>query len=310
MRLRVTNFLTLITLAAVVAASAALLLARRPPPVEVVGLHQQHRPRRQVEERAHPLRLRRREGVQRRQAPALPRTADGHPDFSGIWQVLDDSANGDIEPHAASWGVRAGQGIIVDPADGKIPYKPEALARRQANYKNRAEDPMSRCWKPGTPRIMYIPFPFQITQSPKMIQMTFEFVHSRRDLYINDSKHLDGIDFFNGDSRARWEGDTLVVDVSNLNDDPTRPTWLDASGNYHSDALHVVERYTFNGPDMITYRATLDDSKVFARPFTIEALLYRHKEKNFRVLEYECQVFKEQLMREGKGDYLRIVTGN
>jgi hypothetical protein len=224
--------------------------------------------------------------------------------------VLDDSANGDIEPHAASWGVRAGQGIIVDPADGKIPYRPEALARRQANFKNRAEDPMSRCWKPGTPRIMYIPFPFQITQSPKMIQMTFEFVHSRRDLYVNESKHLDGIDFFNGDSRARWEGDTLVVDVSNLNDDPTRPTWLDASGNYHSDALHVVERYTFNGPDMITYRATLDDSKAYARPFTIETLLYRHKEKNFRVLEYECQVFKEQLTREGKGDYLRIVTGN
>jgi hypothetical protein len=240
----------------------------------------------------------------------LPRTADGHPDFSGVWQVLDDSANGDIEPHAASWGVRAGQGIIVDPADGKIPYKPDALARRQANYKNRAEDPMSRCWKPGTPRIMYIPFPFQITQSPKMIQMTFEFVHSRRDLYINDSKHLDGIDFFNGDSRARWEGDTLVVDVSNLNDDPTRPTWLDASGNYHSDAFHVVERYTFNGPDMITYRATLDDSKAYARPFTIETLLYRHKEKNFRVLEYECQVFKEELMKQGKGDSLRLVTGN
>jgi hypothetical protein len=224
--------------------------------------------------------------------------------------VLDDSANGDIEPHAASWGVRAGQGIIVDPADGKIPYKPDALARRQANYKNRAEDPMSRCWKPGVPRIMYIPFPFQITQTPKMIQMTFEFVHSRRDLYVNDSKHLDGIDFFNGDSRAKWEGDTLVVDVSNLNDDPTRPTWLDASGNYHSDAFHVVERYTFNGPDMITYRATLDDSKAYSRPFTIETLLYRHKEKNFRVLEYECQVFKEQLTREGKGDYLRIVTGN
>jgi hypothetical protein len=309
MRLRVTSFLTLITLAAVVAASAALLLGQAP----AAG-------RGGAAPAAAPAQAGRGAGAPAQApaqgrggapaGPALPRTADGHPDFSGVWQVLDDSANGDIEPHAASWGVRAGQGIIVDPADGKIPYKPEALARRQANYKNRAEDPMSRCWKPGTPRIMYIPFPFQITQSPKMIQMTFEFVHSRRDLYVNDSKHLDGIDFFNGDSRARWEGDTLVVDVSNLNDDPTRPTWLDASGNYHSDALHVVERYTFNGPDMITYRATLDDSKAYSRPFTIETLLYRHKEKNFRVLEYECQVFKEELMRAGKGDYLRIVTGN
>src|SRR6185436_1231696 len=141
------------------------------------------------------------------------------------------------------------------------------------------------------------------------LQMSFEFVHSARTVYLNDSTHLSGIDFFLGDSRAKWDGDTLVVDVANLKEDPDRPTWLDASGNYHSDALHVVERYTFNGPDMITYRATLDDSKVYARPFTIEALLYRHKEKNFRVLEYECQVFKEQLLKEGKGNYLRIVEG-
>ena len=310
MRLRVTSFLTLIILAAVVAASAALLLGQAPaggrggaapaaPAAAPAGRGAAAPAQAPAQGRgAAPA------------GPALPRTADGHPDFSGIWQVLDDSANGDIEPHAASWGVRAGQGIIVDPPDGKIPYKPEALAKRQANYKIRHEDPMSRCWKPGTPRIMYIPFPFQITQAPKMIQMTFEFVHSRRDLYINDSKHLEGIDFFNGDSRAKWDGDTLVVDVANIMDDPTRPTWLDASGNYHSDALHVVERFTFNGPDMITYRATLDDSKVYARPFTIETLLYRHKEKNFRVLEYECQVFKEELMKAGKGDSLRIVTGN
>ena len=293
MRLRVTNFLTLITLATVVAASAALLNGQAPAPAGRGAAP------------AAPAQARGAAPA----GPALPRTAEGKPDFSGIWEALDTSANGDIEPHAASWGVRAGQGIIVDPADGKIPYKPEARAKRQANYKIRHEDPMTRCWKPGVPRIMYIPFPFQITQSPKMIQMTFEFVHSRRDLYINDSKHLEGIDFFNGDSRAKWEGDTLVVDVANIMDDPTRPTWLDASGNYHSDAMHVVERYTFNGPDMITYRATIDDSKVLARPFTIEVLLYRHKEKNFRVLEYECQVFKEQLLKEGKGNYLRIVEG-
>lgn len=239
--------------------------------------------------------------------PALPRMADGHPDFSGVWQVLDNSLDGGIEAHSASWGVHAGQGAIVDPADGKIPYLPAAVARRQENYKNRALDPVSRCWKPGVPRITYIPFPFQITQSAKMMQMTYEFVHSSRSVYINDSTHLVGIDFFNGDSRAKWDGDTLVVDVANLNDDPERPTWLDGSGNYHSDALHVVERYTYNGPDIITYRATLDDSKVFSKPFTIEVTLYRHKEKNYRLLEYECQVFKDKLIRDGKGDYLRIV---
>ena len=233
-------------------------------------------------------------------APAIPRTADGKPDFSGIWQVLDNSTNGNVEPHAASYGVRAGQGAIVDTPDGKIPYLPAALAKRQENFKNRAQDPVAYCWKPGVPRITYIPFPFQITQTPKWIQMTYEFVHSHRNVYLNDSEHLPGIDFYLGDSRAKWDGDTLVVDVKNINDDPTRPTWFDSTGNYHSDQLHVVERYTFNGPDHIVYRATMEDPKVFSRPWTIEVLLYRHKEPNFRILEYECQVFKEKLALEGK----------
>jgi hypothetical protein len=242
--------------------------------------------------------------------PAVPRTADGKPDLSGIWQVLDNSLDGNIEPHAASYGVRAGQGAIVDPPDGKIPYLPSALAKRQENYKNRAKDPVAYCFKPGVPRITYIPFPFQITQTSKMIQITYEFVHNYRSVYLNESEHLPGIDFFNGDSRAKWDGDTLVVDVANLNDDPDHPTWFDGSGNYHSDKLHVVERWTRTGPDTMVYRATMDDPKVFSRPWTIEVLLYRHQQKNFRIMEYECQMFKEKLVREGKGNNLRIVENN
>src|SRR5262245_60580506 len=242
--------------------------------------------------------------------PAIPRTADGKPDLSGIWQVLDNSLDGNIEPHAASYGVRAGQGAIVDPPDGKIPYLPAALAKRQENYKNRAKDPVAYCFKPGVPRITYIPFPFQISQTPKMIQITYEIVHNYRSIYINGSEHLPGIDFFNGDSRAKWDGDTLVVDVTNFNDDPAHPTWFDASGNYHSDALHVVERWTRTGPDTMVYRATMEDRKVFSRPWTIEVLLYRHQEKNFRIMEYECQMFKEKLVREGKGNNLRVVENN
>jgi hypothetical protein len=240
-------------------------------------------------------------------AAAIPRTADGKPDLSGIWQVLDNSIDGNVEPHAASFGVRAGQGAIIDPPNKMIPYLPAALAKRQENYKNRAKDPVSRCFKPGVPRVTYIPFPFQITQSPKMIQITYEFVHNWRSIYINDSKHLEGIDFYFGDSRARWEGDTLVVDVTNFRDDPEIPTWFDASGNYHSDALHVVERWTRTSPDLMVYRATMEDPKVFSRPWTIEVLLYRHQEKNFRIMEYECQMFKEKLVRQGKGDLMRIV---
>ena len=238
--------------------------------------------------------------------PAIPRTADGKPDFSGIWQVLDNSTNGNVEPHAASYGVRAGQGAIVDTPDGKIPYLPAALAKRQENFKKRNQDPVAYCWKPGVPRITYIPFPFQITQTPKWIQITYEFVHSHRNVYLNDSEHLPGIDFYLGDSRAKWDGDTLVVDVKNINDDPTRPTWFDSTGNYHSDQLHVVERWTFNGPDHIVYRATMEDPKVFSRPWTIEVLLYRHKEPNFRILEYECQIFKEKLALEGKKDLVVV----
>jgi len=238
--------------------------------------------------------------------PAIPRTSDGKPDFSGIWQVLDNSVNGNVEPHAASYNVRGGQGAIVDPPNGMIPYRPEAMARRQENFKNRAKDPIAYCWKPGVPRITYIPYPFQITQSPKWMQISYEFVHSRRDIYMNDSPHLPGIDFYNGDSRAKWEGDTMVVDVTNLNDDPARPTWFDSTGNYHSDQLHVVERWTFNGPDNIVYRATMEDPKVFSRPWTLEVMLYRHKEPNFRIMEYECQVYKEKLALEGKHDLVVV----
>src|SRR5438876_10187822 len=242
--------------------------------------------------------------------PAIPRAADGKPDLSGIWQVFDNSLDGNIEPHAASYGVHGGQGAIVDPPDGRIPYLPSALARRQENYKNRARDPVAYCFKPGVPRITYIPFPFQITQTPTMIQITYEFVHNYRSVYINESEHLPGIDFYNGDSRAKWEGDTLVVDVADFNDDPDHPTWFDSTGNFHSDALHVVERWTRTGLDTMVYRATMEDRKVFSRPWTIEVLLYRHQERKFRIRDYECQMFKEKLVREGKGNNLRVVENN
>ena len=242
-------------------------------------------------------------------APAIPRMADGKPDLSGVWQVLDNSIDGNVEPHAASFGVRAGQGVIIDPPDGKIPYLPAALAKRQENYRNRAKDPVAQCFKPGIPRVTYVPFPFQITQSPKMIQMTYEFVHNWRSIYVNDSEHLKGIDFYFGDSRAKWDGDSLVVDVTDFRDDPDIPTWFDGSGNYHSDQLHVVERWTRLSNDLMDYRATMEDPKVFSRPWTIQVLLYRHQEKNFRILDYECQIFKERLVREGKGNLMKVVEG-
>ena len=229
------------------------------------------------------------------QAYKAPRTWNNQPDLQGIWQARNN-ANDSVEPHTAVLGVPAGAGVIADPADGKIPYRPEALAQRNENFKNRAQqDPVGRCWMPGVPRMTYLPFPLQIFQSKDYVLIASEFVHNYRTIFTNGTKHLDGVDFYNGDSRGRWEGDTLVVDVAGLNNQ----TWLDRSGNYHSEQLHVVERYTRTAEDVLSYEATLEDPKTFTRPWKIAMPLYLHKEPNFRLLEYECHSYMEDANRDG-----------
>jgi hypothetical protein len=230
-----------------------------------------------------------------RQTYVPPKTAAGQPDLQGIWQVLNNAAEWNLEPHAASWGVPAGLGIIVDPADSMIPYQPAALATRAANFKNReTADPLSKCYKPGVPRLTYLPFPLQIIQSPQQVTIFYEYVHNYRNIHLNRKTHLDGIDFWNGDSIGRWEGNTLVVDVANFNDQ----TWFDRAGNFHSEALHVVERYTRSDANTITYEATIEDPKVFTRPWKISLPLHLHREPNFRLLEYECHAYAEDVVRE------------
>jgi hypothetical protein len=216
---------------------------------------------------------------------AIPRTPDGKPDLSGIWQVVNTAA-WDIQDHAAQKGVPGGQGVV----DGNdIPYQSWALARKKENYEQRATlDPETRCYLPGVPRITYMPFPFQIIQKPNELTILYEYVHTVRYIFANGSQHPPGpIDWWLGDSRGRWEGDTLVVDVIHFND----ATWFDRAGNFHSDALHIVERYTLTDPDHITYAVTVEDPKVFTRPWNMSMILYRHKEKNFRLFEYECYGF-------------------
>jgi hypothetical protein len=218
-----------------------------------------------------------------------PRTWDNKPDLQGIWQA-QNTASYDLEAHTASTGIPAGAGVIVDPPDGKIPYQPAALAKRNQNFQDRATaDPVAKCYMPGVPRLTYLPFPLQIFQTPKYMIIASEYVHNYRTIYLDGSKHLDGVDFYNGDSRGHWEGDTLVVDVQGFNDQ----TWFDRAGNYHSDALHVVERYTRTGPDTLTYEATIEDPKLFTRPWKISMPLSLRKEKNFRLLEYECYAYLE-----------------
>ena len=215
------------------------------------------------------------------QAPAAQRTADGKPNLQGIWQVLNTAA-WDIQDHAARLGVPAGQGIV----DGnEIPYQPAALAKKRANFENRATaDPETKGYLPGVPRIMFMPFPFQILQTPDQIVMVFEYDRGVRNIYTNGTPHPRGpLNWWMGDSRGRWEGNTLVVDVVYFTDQ----TWFDRAGNFHSDALHLGERFTPAGPDHINYEVTVEDPNVFTRPWTMRTVFYRRKEPNVRVLEYD-----------------------
>jgi hypothetical protein len=220
----------------------------------------------------------------------------GQPDLQGIWQVMNTAA-WDIQDHPAQlfpglparFGVPAGQAVVVG---NDIPYQPDALAKKRANFdKRQTEDPEAKCFLPGVPRITYEPYPFQIFQFSDRVVILYEYLHASRVIFVDGSPHPkelgDFWDFWMGDSRGHWDGNTLVVDVTHFNDQ----TWFDRAGNFHSDALHVIERYTRTGPETMLYEATIDDPKVFVRPWTMSMILYRHQEKSMQLLEYECYVY-------------------
>jgi hypothetical protein len=214
------------------------------------------------------------------QTGAIPRMPDGRPNLQGIWQVLAPAA-WDIQDHSPQPGVPAGQGVVEG---NDLPYQPWALKRKQENSANRATaDPDSKGYLPGVPRIMYMPFPFQIFQTPTHVAMTFEYAQGVRIVYTNGTPHPRGpIEWWLGDSRGTWDRDTFVVDAVHFTDQ----TWLDRAGNFHSEALHLVERYTMTGPDHINYEVVIDDPKVFTRPWKMSMVLYRRKEPNVRLLDY------------------------
>lgn len=227
-----------------------------------------------------------------------PRTADGRPDLSGIWQVLN-SANWNLEPHASSQGaveslgaigaVAPGLGVVVG---GQIPYLPEAAARRDENFRNRrTEDPEARCFRPGVPRATYMPYPFQIFQTDTDLFIAYQYAGAIRTIFMQDQVEAP-VESWMGWSNGRWEGDTLVVDVAGLNG----RTWLDRAGNFASERVRVVERFTPVGPNHIQYEATLDDPSVYSEPWTISMPIYRRIEPNARLLEFKCVPFAEELM--------------
>ena len=227
-----------------------------------------------------------------------PRTADGKPNLNGVWQAMN-TANWDIQGHAAAAGPLPQLGAlgaippglsIVEGDD--LPYLPEAAAKKKENFANRlALDPEVKCFLPGVPRATYMPYPFQIVQSQKTVLFSYEYASAVRTVNMEKAPPAP-IDSWMGWSNGRWEGDTLVIDVTGFNDQ----TWFDRAGNFHSDALHVVERYTPRGPGTLAYEALIEDPKVFSRPWKIRMILYRHEEPNAQLLEFKCVEFVEELM--------------
>jgi hypothetical protein len=227
-----------------------------------------------------------------------PRTADGKANLNGVWQTLN-TANWDLQEHAARPGLvialgaeaaaPAGLGVVEG---DDIPYLPEAAAKKKTNFENRlTADPEIKCYLPGVPRATYMPYPFQIVQTPGNILIAYEYAGATRTIYM-DRTPPDPADSWMGHSVGHWEGDTLVVDVTSMNDQ----TWFDRAGNFHSDALHVVERYTPLSLDALLYEATIEDPKVFSRPWKISMPLYRRLEKNAQLMEFRCVEFVEELL--------------
>jgi hypothetical protein len=236
------------------------------------------------------------------QAPAsrIARMPDGKPNLNGIWQA-NNTANWDLQAHQARPGPVAGLGAAFSIPGGigvvegeEIPYKPEAVAKKRENAAQwMKSDPEIKCYLPGVPRANYMPYPFQIVQATGLndILLTYEFASAARIVRMN-TKEESPIDTWMGWSLGRWEGDTLVVDVRSFTDQ----TWFDRAGNYHSEALHVVERYTPMNADVLRYEATIEDPKIFTRPWKISMPLYRRLEKNAQLIEYKCVEFAEELM--------------
>ena len=232
-------------------------------------------------------------------ASTTARTPDDKPDLNGIWQAIG-TAHWNLEGHAARPGpivqlgavgaVPAGLGVVQG---GTIPYQPWAAEKQQENLQGWLTlDPVVKCYMPGVPRATYMPFPFQIVQTPEHVLVAYEFASASRVIYMNKPDFESPFETWMGHSRGHWEGDTLVVDVTSQVPD----TWFDRSCNFHSEAVHVVERYSVLGPDALMYEATIEDPTVFTEPWTIRLPLYRRLDENMQLLEFKCVEFVEELM--------------
>jgi hypothetical protein len=244
-------------------------------------------------------------------ASAVPRL-NGKPDLNGLWQAIN-TANWDIQAHSARPALAMRPGPVVPvPAkevlafgavgsvpgglgvvDGdELPYKPEALKRKQENQENwLSRDPEIKCYLPGVPRATYMPFPFQIVQSDRAFFISYEYAGAVRNVYLKDPGPPQ-VDSWMGQSVGRWEGDTFVVDTNGFNDQ----SWFDRAGNHHSASMKVTERYTMTDADHIQYEATIDDPETFTRPWKMSMPLYRRVERGAQLGQFKCVEFVTELM--------------
>jgi len=239
-------------------------------------------------------------------APRLNGTSN--PNLNGLWQALNEG-NWDIQAHAAQPGPPQFGALYAQPAGpgivegNEIPYQSWALAKKKENFEKRLVrvnsdgvrleplDPEAKCYLPGVPRAAYMPLPFQIVQGSDTMVIAYEYASASRIVHMNKASEAPA-DSYMGWSVGRWEGDTLVIDVTGLND----KTWFDRAGNFHSEEMHVVERYTPVSDNLLQYEATITDPKVFTRPWKISFPLYRRLDKNAQFLEFKCVPFAEELV--------------
>jgi hypothetical protein len=238
------------------------------------------------------------------EGPQIPRLG-ARPNFNGVWQAIG-TAYWNLEDHSARglndfWqlgaiaAVPAGQSVVEG---GTIPYLPAALAKREENRAGWPKtDPEAKCYMPGIPRATYMPFPFRIVQGDGDILFAYEFASANRVVYM--SNHTESpVDSWMGWSNGRWEGDTLVIEVTGNNDQ----TWFDRAGNHHSVLMKVTERYTLMGENHLQYEATIEDPETFSRPWTISMPLYRRLDQKLQLLEFKCVEFSEELLY---GDFVK-----
>ena len=262
----------------------------------------------------------------------LPRVA-GKPDFNGIWEA-NNTANWDLQNHqarpmVAQQGLTPGSQVLAAPVvalgslgwvpggqgvveGDEIPYKPWAAARKKENLEHWIDrDPEIKCFQPGIPRAMYMPHPFQIIQSATQVQMVYEYENAQRTIHLAKMDPYPNVAWM-GYSVGRWEGDTLVTDVSAFND----ATWFDRAGNFHSDALHVTERMTLTGHEAFRYEATIEDPDVFTRPWKIRMPIYRRLEPDAQLTDFRCvemveetlygHLRKQQLVKHWEGKTMNV----